>query len=99
MFIKTDERNRVIWAGESPEDGAIDCPDVLDGNIFNSNGTPLFCYENGALRMRSTLEIDADEAEDAPLDNSAIFPAGASLEDRVEELEQEMELLLSGETE
>ena len=105
MYIKTDEKGRVIWAGEEAEEGAFDCPDVDDPDIFNQNGIPLLCYRDGVLLPRSCLEISLDEQENEPPAEDSVFDlpgltdAGQTLEDRLNELEQEIDLLLSGEVE
>lgn len=99
MYIKTDANGLVIGVTDDIEDSPI--PSLIfdkadEGCFFNHNGTPLFKVEDGRFMKRSVQEID--EAEDVR-DESPSEPESTTIEDRIAALEQEIELLLSGEVE
>lgn len=105
MYIKTDANGLVIGVteeiGETPLPN-LEFDEIEEGSLFTPDGIPMFAVRNDTFVKRSDQELqEAEEAqngsEELPFEDEGEYVP--SLEDRIAMLEQELELLLSGEVE
>lgn len=99
MIYRTDANGLVIGL-EAESDDEVEEAGAL--RIRNADGVPTYKIVSGVLTPRTNTEI----MQDTPMDYDDLFPADdiegdepVPMADRVEALEQALELILSGEVE